>query len=587
MQHEPTLLRELAMLVALAVGAVLLLHRLRLPAMTGLLLAGALAGPHGLGLVTSQHDIEALAEGGVMLLLFSIGLEFTPGRLQRVGRFVAVGGLLQVGLTIAAVVGVALLTGATLQKGLVYGFVLALSSTAIVLRLLAERGETDAPHGQLILGILIFQDLAVVPLVLLIPLLAGQATGGLGLALLLALLKAAALIGGAILMGRYFLPRFFSWVDATRSREMFLMAVLAVVLGTAYASHAAGISLALGAFVAGLVLAESEFAQRALGDLLPLRDILTSLFFISIGMLFNLRAALGQPLLVAGLLCAIIFGKGFIAMLAALFLRFPARLAWLTGVGLAQFGEFGFVLLGIARASGLIDGSEFDTVLAAGIISMFLTPLLISLAPRLLVGERLLSPLEKLLGVESIDAAQAEDAPREDHVVIVGFGPAGQLLARVLHRYGQPYLILELNVRTVRRFLAQGEPIRYGDIGSAEIMAHAKLGRARALVIMVNDPPSAERAVIAAHHLYPDLPILVRMRFVTDREHLLALGASEVITEELEAGKSMVSSTLAVLGVDRRCAAQALSADATPQAELEAAADVASDQSQPLLGTPG
>jgi CPA2 family monovalent cation:H+ antiporter-2 len=343
---------------------------------------------------------------------------------------------------------------------------------------------------------------------------------------------------------------------------MFLMAVLAVVLGTAYASYSAGLSLALGAFVAGLVLAESDYAQRALGDLLPLRDILTSLFFISIGMLFNSRAVVADPLLVAGLLVAIIFGKGFIATLAAIFLRFPARVAWLTGVGLAQFGEFGFVLLGLARANGLITTGEFDTVLAGGILSMFLTPLLIALAPRVHVGAKLLGPLEKLLGVEAIDAPQPGEAPRCDHVVIVGFGPAGQLLARILRRYEHPYLVLDLNVRTVRRMREDGEPIHYGDIGSTETMFHAGLGQARALVIMVNDPPSADRAISAARHEYPDLPIIVRARFVTDRDHLLRIGATEVITEELEAGKSMVTTTLERLGIDRRTATQALRMDA-------------------------
>jgi len=549
---EHTFLRDFALLVVVAVGTVLLLTRLRLPVVAGLLLAGALAGPQGFGLVADTAGIAAMAEGGVILLLFTIGLEITPQRLQRVGRVAAIGGLLQVGLTIAAVAGVASLAAEPLQRGLVFGFILALSSTAIVLRLLTERAEIDAPHGQLILGILIFQDLAVVPLVLLIPLLAGNAEVSIGLALLGSLIKAAVLVSAALLLARYFLPRLFAWVEAARSRELFLMAVLGVCLGTAYLSHLAGLSLALGAFVAGMVLAESDYAQRAIGDLLPLRDILTSLFFISIGMLFSFEALLSQPLLVLGLLGAIVLGKGIIAALAALFMRFPARVAWLAGIGLAQFGEFGFVLLQLARANRLIDGPEFDTLLAAGILSMFSTPLLISLAPRLLVGERLLTPLERLLGTHAIDEPLPSEPSREEHIVIVGFGASGQLLARVLRERGIPYLVLELNVRTVKRMRDAGEPIHYGDVVSAETMSHARLDRARALVIMVNDPPATERALRATRASHPALPILVRARYAADAPFFLRLGASDVIVEEIEAGKSMVSAILGELGIERR-----------------------------------
>jgi CPA2 family monovalent cation:H+ antiporter-2 len=549
--HETLLLGEFTLLVAVAIVAALLLHRLKLPVIAGLLTAGALAGPHGFRLVRNTADIEGLAEIGVVLLLFTIGLEFTPSRLQRVGRLVSIGGLLQVGLTIGAVAAVATLAGIGLQRGLVFGFVLALSSTAIVLRLLAERGELDAPHGQMILGVLIFQDLAVVPMMLAIPLLAGQTEGGLGLALATVAFKAVALLGSAWLLSRHFLPRLFAWVDATRSRELFLLTVLAVCLGTAFLSYQAGLSLALGSFVAGVMLAESNFAQRALGDLLPLRDILTSLFFISIGMLFDARAVLAAPLLVAGLLLAIILGKGFIATLAALVLKFPARVAWLTGIGLAQFGEFGYVLLRSAHTADLVSPREESTILAAGVISMFLTPLLIALAPRLRVGERLLRPLERLIGVEAIDEPQT-DTSRHDHIVIVGFGPAGRLLGDILKRYGVQYLALDLNARTVQDWRDQGEPIYYGDATSPEALHHARLEEARLVVIMVNDPQAAERAVAAARAYSKTLPILVRTRFIGEQERLVRLGADDVVVEEMEAGKSMVTATLGKLGIDRR-----------------------------------
>src|SRR4051812_17614960 len=374
MGHVP-LLDELAIVAALAVFVTVVLSRLKLPTVAGLLLAGALLGPFGLRLVSSVHAIEVLAEGGGVLLLFSIGLEFFLARLRDVLRQGGLGGALQVGLTTAVTTGIAMLLGQPFGRGLFYGFAFALSSTAIVLRALSERRELDAPHGKFIVGTLIFQDLCVVPMVLIVPLLgAGGHPGHAAVSIGLALGKAAVVVVGTVLVARFVVPKILGWVDASRSREVFLLAILALCIGTAWLTSLIGLSLALGAFLGGMVVAETEYGHRALGDMLPLRDAFLSVFFVSLGMLFDVHVVSTQLMLVLGLLSGFLLVKGFIATIAVLVIGFPARVAWLAGVGLAQFGEFGFVLVRLAESHGLVTAQSTAPLFAAGILSMFLTP---------------------------------------------------------------------------------------------------------------------------------------------------------------------------------------------------------------------
>src|SRR3954470_23789685 len=355
MGHVPVL-DELAIVTALAVAVTVLLARIRLPTVAGLLAAGALLGPFGIRLVSSVHAIEVLAEVGVVLLLFSIGLEFSLARLRDILRQVALGGALQVGLTTGVTTGVAVLLGQPLGRGVFYGFAFALSSTAIVLRALSERRELDAPHGKFIVGTLIFQDLCVVPMVLIVPLLGAGGTAGHAAASIgLALGKAVVVVVGTIVVARFVVPKILGWVDASRSREVFLLAILALCIGTAWLTSIVGLSLALGAFLGGMVVADTEYSHRAMGDILPLRDAFVSIFFVSLGMLFDVRVVVSHPLLVFGLLAGFLFAKGLLATLAAMAMRFPSRVAWLAGVGLAQFGEFGFVLARLAQSSGVVD----------------------------------------------------------------------------------------------------------------------------------------------------------------------------------------------------------------------------------------
>ncbi len=545
------LLGELTLIAVLGVVVTAVLARLKLPTVAGLLAAGALAGPYGLGLVREVHAIEQLAEVGVVLLLFTIGLEFSLARLRHIFKRVAFGGLVQVLATIGAGAGVALAFGEPPARAVLIGFVLALSSTAIVMRALSDRGELDAPHGRFIVGTLIFQDLCVVPMVLLVPVLAShgaavEAFGTIGLALA----KAAGVVAGALLVARFVVPRLLRFIVASRSRELFLLAVLAICVGTALLTSLVGLSLALGAFLGGMVVADTEFQHRALGDIIPLRDAFVSVFFLSLGMLFDGRLLLTEPLLLAGLVAAFVLGKGALATAAAVVMRFPARAAWLAGIGLAQFSEFGYVLLRLAEKSGLGDSHTTRRFLAAGVISMFLTPLLIRLAPRITAGEKILGPLTRLLGVRGVEDC-AGDAPTglRDHVVVIGYGVAGRLVVRALQTCNRAHIVLELNAETVRRARAAGEPVYYADATSPEALGHAHAADARVVVILINDPLAALRVVDTLKRVAPAVPVLIRSRYLLERPRLLTLGAADVVVEEVEASVEMLSRVLRRLEV--------------------------------------
>jgi CPA2 family monovalent cation:H+ antiporter-2 len=399
---------------------------------------------------------------------------------------------------------------------------------------------------------LIFQDLCVVPMVLIVPILGqGGASGGVAFSIGFALGKAALVVAGIVLIARLVVPRALSWVDASRSREVFLLAVLALCLGTAWLTSLAGLSLALGAFLGGMVVADTEYGHRAMGEMMPLRDAFVSVFFVSLGMLFDVRVVSAQPFTVGLLLAGFVLGKGLFATVAAMAMRFPARVAWLAGVGLAQFGEFGFVLVQLGQKSGLITDAATEPLLSAGVVSMFLTPLLVRIAPHVTAGEKLLGPLERLIGVRSIDEADAALEVQTGHVIIVGYGVAGQIMARSLAATGTPYVVLELNSDTVRTARAQGEPVYYGDATSVEALGHAHLEYARALVLLMNDSQAVNRVVDTVRRIAGHVPILLRARYLAERRPLLALGAKDVVAEEVEGAVEILARLLRWLDVPR------------------------------------
>lgn len=556
MGHVP-LLDELVIVAVLAVAVTVILSRLKLPTVAGLIAAGALLGPFGLGLATSVNSIEALADIGVVLLLFTIGLEFSFARLRDVLRHSAVGGLVQIGLTAAAATLIAVAWGQPLGPGLFYGFVFALSSTAIVLRTLTERREVAAPHGRFIVGTLIFQDLCVVPMVMMIPLLAslgGASEAGPGSAALdigLTTLKAVGVILALVAIARFLVPHYLRLVEASKSREVFLLAVISLCIGTAWLTSLAGLSLALGAFLAGMLVADTEYGRRAMGDVLPLRDVFVSIFFVSLGMLFDARSVLAHPLLVAALLAGFVLGKGALAAVAALAMRFPSRGAWLAGVGLAQFSEFGFVLVRLAESSGLIKPDAATPLLNAGILSMFLTPLLLRVAPHVKAGEYLLAPLARLFGARQVDEESLRPLALRDHVVIVGFGLAGRFASRTLTACGVPFVVLDLDGENVRRGKALGLPVFYGDATSVEALGHVHVDRAKLVVLLMNDPQAAERVVDTVHRVAPNASVLMRTRYLAERDTLMALGARDVVAEEVEGAVEVISRLLRQIDTPR------------------------------------
>ncbi len=545
------LIEDLAIIAGLSVAVTVVLARLRLPTVAGFLAAGALIGPFGLGLITEVAAIESLAEVGVVLLLFTIGLEFSVERMRHIFRQAALGSLVQVITTLAATAAIALFYGNTIGQALFYGFVFAMSSTAIVLRALVERGELDAPHGRFIVGALIFQDLCVVPMVLLVPVLAGgSTTGAVTGEIALALGKAALVVAGALLAARFLVPRLLRWVDAARSRDVFLLAVLAICVGTAWLTSLVGLSLALGAFLGGMVVADTEFQHRAMGEIIPLRDTFMSVFFISLGMLFDTRLLIDRPLDVALLLAGFVAGKAVLSIIAAAVMRFPARAAWLAGIGLAQFGEFGFVLITLGESFGLTDKNAVSTLLTAGILSMFFTPVLIRLAPRISAGEKLISPLTRLLGVRGIEQVEHPEEIKR-HIVVIGYGVAGKLVVRALDACGFPPVVLELNAETVRRAREAGESVYYADATSVEALSHAQIQTARAVVILINDPQAILRVVDTVHRVAPAIPVIIRTRYLAERSTLTKLGATDVVAEEVEASVEVIARLLRRLDVPR------------------------------------
>jgi K+:H+ antiporter len=522
-------LQEFVIVLAASVLIIYVSHKLRLPSVVGFLLTGVLIGPGGLSLVKNTATVNVLAEIGVVMLLFTIGLEFEPARLRQIQRYLWAGGGLQVSLTTSATVLVLVLLKVSFREALFYGFLVSLSSTAVVLKILADRGETDAPQGRIALGVLIFQDLAIVPMIALVPVLANAGAFSLG-AIGARFGLSALAIGAAFVLARVLMPRVLHLVVRTRIREVFLIATLFIVLGMAALTASLGLSLALGAFLAGVVLAESEYTHQVVSDILPFKDVFNSVFFISVGMLLDVGAVWEFRTLVLVLVASILLVKFVAVVLTVGLLGYGSRIAVLTGLALAQIGEFSFVLAGVGRANGLLPDDIFQTFVASSVLTILATPFLIRSGPRLAaLGEKGL-PWKQRQASEAAPAACDLDG----HVIIAGYGLNGRNLAHVLQEAGIGYFIIELNPVTVREAAAAGERIIFGDVSSPTILTDAGVRRAKAIVFAISDPLVTRRGVKTARELNPGLFIIVRTRFAAETDDLLRLGADDVIPEEFE-----------------------------------------------------
>ena len=543
-------LKDLAIIFAVSLVVILVFHRLKVPALPGFIVAGVLLGPNALRLVSDVHRVEGLAEVGVILLLFTIGIEFSLGRLREMVRQVLLGGGLQMGLTLAVAGAVAAALGLRWQVALFLGCLIALSSTALVLKGLTDQGEIDAPHGRLATGVLIFQDLCVVPIMLVLPFLAGRAPGGAP-QLALALGKAALIVVGVAVLARTIVPRLLAEILKTKSRELFLIAVILLGILTALGTARAGASLALGAFLAGLVISESDYGHQALAELLPFRDVFISLFFVAVGMLVQfdfVREHLGLTL---GGLAVVLGGKTLLAAVGPALLGYAGRVALLAGLVVSQIGEFSFVLAREGRGMALLSETLYQTFLAVAVFSMLLTPFLLQGGPALMEGLERLVHLDRLLPGFRPSGITTAEQPLTDHVIIAGYGLNGRNLAAALRAIQAPYLIVELNAQTVRQARGRGEPAFYGDATREEILRALGIERARMLVAAISDPAATRRMVRVARGLNPQVHIIARTRYVSEIPELIRLGANDVIPEEFETSIEIFARVLAYYGVDR------------------------------------
>ncbi|MBC7789131.1 MAG: cation:proton antiporter [Anaerolineae bacterium] len=543
MHPELGFLGDLLTLFGLGVAVVLIMSRIGLPPIVGFLLTGVLCGPYGFGLISNVRDVEGLAEIGVVLLLFTVGIEFSVQQLVRMRTFLLLGGGLHVTLSLGVTFLLARIAGQPWNVSVFLGLLVALSSTAIVLRLFTDRGEIDTPHGQATIGILIFQDLCIVPMVLLTPFLSGE-TSSLGeIAIIVAKILLFAV--AAVLAARYVFPWFLHQVVRTRKREVFLLAIILLCLGTAWVSAQIGLSLALGAFIAGLVISESDYSHQALGEILPLREVFNSLFFLSIGMLFNVRTVLESPLLVLGVFATVVLVKAAVGIGVCFGLGQSLRVAIVAGLALAQIGEFSFVLSKVGLETGLLDERLNQLFLAVAVGTMTASPALIALGPRLaaLLESRL--PARFVSGRRLLPSMESHRNTRlEDHVIIVGYGLNGRNLARVLGRSSIPFAVIEMNPDAVRSERKRGRSIIYGDATRPEILEHAGILRARVLVIAISDAAATRSAVALARRLNDRAHIIVRSRYLYEMEPLVVLGTNEVISEEYETSIEIFSRVL-------------------------------------------
>ncbi|HEX4988581.1 MAG TPA: cation:proton antiporter [Candidatus Binatia bacterium] len=528
---DPNFLRELVIVLTATIAIVFVFQKLRLPNIVGFLLTGVIIGPHGFQLIQSVDQVESLAEIGVVLLLFTIGLEFSLETILSVQRRVVWAGLLQVVLTTLVVLAVARLLGASVEVGLFYGFLVSLSSTAIVLRIYHDRGEINSLQGRLASGLLLFQDLCVVPMMLLLPVLAGSGQDSIFL-IVWVLAKSLITLVVIVWTARKLLPRLLHQVALLRNREIFVLFVVLVCFGTAWLTSESGLSLALGALVAGLVISESELSHQIVADILPLRDCFSGIFFISIGMLLNLgllsqdfRITLLELLLMIGIKSMVLFAVFW-------WLYRSIRLGVVLGLGLAQIGEFSFVLAKAGINFKLLSPADGQIFLAASILSMMATPFLIQWAHAWAFG---FEGLFKDIGFNrSTSDAANETASATGHVIVVGYGLNGQNLARVLKEVSIPYRVLEMDPDLVRSAKAGGEPISFGDGTRPELLQQVGIDKARILVVAISDPAATARLVSQARRLRTDLYIIVRTRYVAEIDHLYRLGANQVIPEEFE-----------------------------------------------------
>lgn len=544
---ELPLLQDILVLLGFSVLIVFILRKLELPSILGFLLTGIIIGPYGLSLIHAVDQVEVLSEIGVILLLFVIGMEMSIKQLAAIRRTVFIGGLIQVGLTILVSASIARLFDFTWTEAVFIGFLFSLSSTAIVLSVLADRNEISSAQGKNALALLIFQDIIVVPMMLMTPIMAGEA-GNLTTSVLALILKTVLVLVITYVSARFIVPRLLYIIAKTRSKELFLITTITICFAVAYLTSAIGLSLALGAFLAGLIISESEYSHEATGIIIPFKELFISIFFISVGMLMDLSFFIENMLTVVLIAAAVLLVKSLVAGLAIGVLKYPSRTAVLTGLSLFQVGEFSFILSKIGIQYNLLTEQTNQYFLAVSILTMLLTPFVI------MYSEDIYTYLLKVKFIQSrakkrelkpkVDSGGFIDKEFENHLIIVGYGINGRNLAKAAEFSHIPYLVLELNAETVKEEQKKGVPIIFGDAKYENVLQSVNLSNARAVVLAISDPNATRDAIRTIRGISHSVYLLVRTRYIREIKELLALGADDVIPEEFETSIEIFSRIL-------------------------------------------
>ncbi|MCQ9373001.1 cation:proton antiporter [Methyloversatilis sp. XJ19-13] len=533
------------LLLAASVLVVGLFRSIGLPPILGYLLVGALAGPHALAFIPDTEEARQFAEYGIVFLMFSIGLEFSLPKLFSMKRVVFGLGGMQVALSVVGVITFAWLFGLSIKGAIAVGAAIAMSSTAVLIKLLVERLELDSAHGRQVIGVLLFQDLAVVPFLVVIPVLSLGAEESME-ALALAGVKAAVALTLILYLGPRLMQRWFFVVAQRKSPELFMLNVLLVTLGMAFATEHAGLSLALGAFLAGMLISETQYRYQVEEDIKPFRDVLLGLFFVTIGMKLNLALVLSELFFVLVTVLFILIGKFVVAAAASRFFGSSPGTALRVGLWLCAGGEFGFVLMALADAANLLPDRILQIVLASLLLSLLTAPILAHYADRIVLR---LVPSEWLMRSMQLTSIAAQSLATDGHAIVCGYGRNGQYLGRFLENEGISFIALDLDPERVREAAAAGETVVFGDAGKRETLIAAGLTRASIVVITFVDTEAALRVIHLVNELHAEVPVVVRTFDERDYDKLSAAGATEVVPESLESSLMLATHALVLLGI--------------------------------------
>ncbi len=540
--HEIEILKDVVIIFGLASIIVFLFNKFKLPSVIGFLATGIIAGPYGLGLISDIEIIDILAEIGVILLLFTIGIEFSIRKLIKIKNIVFIGGGLQVGLTILTVFLILNFFDVSYNKAVFIGFLVALSSTAIILKVLQEKDQLNTHHGKIAFGILIFQDIIIVPMMLLVPFLSGQSTN-IATELGLMLVKSLGLVGVTFVFARWVVPYVLHQIALSKSQELFLIAI--IVIGFAVASFSAwlGLSLALGAFLAGLAISESEYSHHAFGNIIPFRDIFTSFFFVSIGMLLNLNFFVSNIFTIVLATIFLIVIKSTLIGFVSFVLGFPFKISLRAGLIMAQIGEFSFILAKIGQSNQLIDNHYYQLFLAIAILSMSLTPVFIMFAkPIVSFAEKLPMPRVFRNGLKKLPEAKIPKI--SGHTILVGNKSQVGSLMKSFKLVNIPYVIIDVDADRVRALQNKGINAIYGHAQYESVLEHASVKDANNMLLSVSGTAENASIIQTAKSLNPNINITVRTKFIEDLDHLYKVGADYVIPIEFETALEMFSKTL-------------------------------------------